>query len=276
MQYVGGKGRGKIRNWVLDTLHAHSKPNQVYFEPFAGAGNIVSGVQATKRYASDYNLEMVALLQSVANGEKLARFDTLTVSEYQSAVTESRLVASRIALALKDFVGCGLSVHQHILDSLKDLPTQYTHTERAIITFGCSFAAKYAAGFARDTKGAQEEQVYFSRAINSYRNKRQFLEGVIFMACPYDLVQLPHDNMLIYCDPPYAQSKNYYNAPSFDHAKFYQWCRDMSTAGHTVLVSETQSPDDFYPVATLDYTRGMRDTNYEHVREAEKIFMYRR
>ena len=51
-------------------------------------------------------------------------------------------------------------------------------------------------------------------------------------------------NALIYCDPPYAGTTKY-RFGSFDSNSFWQWCRDMSKKGNTVIVSEYNAPDDF-------------------------------
>ena len=49
---------------------------------------------------------------------------------------------------------------------------------------------------------------------------------------------------LIYCDPPYANTKSYNQKVKFDHDKFWQWVRDMSEH-NIVLVSEESAPSDF-------------------------------
>ena len=36
-----------------------------------------------------------------------------------------------------------------------------------------------------------------------------------------------------------------YEKDDFNHAKFWQWCRDMAKKGHTIFVSEYNAPEDF-------------------------------
>ena len=50
-------------------------------------------------------------------------------------------------------------------------------------------------------------------------------------------------NALIYCDPPYLNTKGY--GIEFDHSHFYDWCRAQK---ELVLISEYQMPDDFIPI----------------------------
>jgi DNA adenine methylase len=56
-------------------------------------------------------------------------------------------------------------------------------------------------------------------------------------------------NYVIYCDPPYQAQSHYYDGGrtkklSFDHEKFWNWCRDMSEH-NIVFVSEYKVPKDF-------------------------------
>ena len=45
------------------------------------------------------------------------------------------------------------------------------------------------------------------------------------------------------CDPPYQGATKYKD--SFDHEKFWDWCREKAREGHSVFVSEYNAPDDF-------------------------------
>lgn len=51
------------------------------------------------------------------------------------------------------------------------------------------------------------------------------------------------EESIIYCDPPYANTTKYKD--KFDSEKFYEWCRQRKSDGHTVFVSEYTAPEDF-------------------------------
>ena len=53
---------------------------------------------------------------------------------------------------------------------------------------------------------------------------------------------------IIYCDPPYQKQSHYYtedgkHIESFDHNKFWSWCRRMSE-NNIIFLSEYKSPKD--------------------------------
>ena len=61
-------------------------------------------------------------------------------------------------------------------------------------------------------------------------------------------------NYVIYCDPPYQVQSNYYDENrkrlSFDHDKFWDWCRFMSI-DNIVFVSEYNLPEDFEKIYSI-------------------------
>lgn len=60
----------------------------------------------------------------------------------------------------------------------------------------------------------------------------------------YDDVSI-EPGAIIYCDPPYINTATYVaNKSTFDHRRFYEWCREKSKT-NPVFVSEYQCPEDF-------------------------------
>ena len=128
---------------------------------------------------------------------------------------------------------------------VKDNPTAYPAELRAFVSIGCSFAAKEWGGYARDKRGTN-----FAR--NSSRGvvrKTDKMKGVTFSSGSYDTMYIP-PNSLIYCDPPYEGTTGYSNP--FNHALFWEWCRDKAREGHTVFISEYNAPSDFIEVWSKD------------------------
>ena len=82
------------------------------------------------------------------------------------------------------------------------------------------------------------------------------------------------DNSLIYCDPPYQTeaTKGKYK-DSFDHEKFWQWCRLMSMQGHILFVSEYSAPADFDCIWEQAINQRMNNKVKTSV-AVEKLFKY--
>ena len=82
---------------------------------------------------------------------------------------------------------------------------------------------------------------------------------------------LDFENCLIYCDPPY-QGTTGYKTGTFDHDKFFEWCREQAKK-NIVFVSEYKAPDDFECV-----WKGGIKTNFASTRKkathnaVEKLF----
>lgn len=99
----------------------------------------------------------------------------------------------------------------------------------------------------------------------------QSLERLIeFHTGDYRDVVIP-PGAVVYCDPPYCNTKQYKAVGTFDHAAFYDW---LLSRHYPVFVSEYTMPDDFAPIAIKQKTGTMAAKSVNYV--AEKIFVQRR
>jgi len=106
------------------------------------------------------------------------------------------------------------------------------------IRFVCSFGAKIDNGFARNKAG----QNYANAGVNNAKKQSPNLQGVRLINGSYDEYS-DFKNCLIYCDPPYEGTTSY-KTGSFNHNKFWEWCRNMSK-NNLEFVSEYKAPEDF-------------------------------
>ena len=133
------------------------------------------------------------------------------------------------------------------------------------VRFECSFGAKLDNGFARNAKGANYAQMGLNLAIKQSPK----IQNVQFICNSYE--NLSFENTLIYCDPPY-QGTTGYKTGSFDHDKFFDWCREQAKK-NIVFVSEYNAPDDF-----IEVWQGEIKTNFASTRKkathnaVEKLF----
>jgi len=108
------------------------------------------------------------------------------------------------------------------------------------IGFGCTYSGKWFGGYARGNASNGQPRNYCGE---SRRNILAQFVGIVlvdFYCCDYTET-IGHKNAVMYCDPPYAGTTKY-GQGDFNHAKFWEWCRQMAV-DNTVLVSEYTAPD---------------------------------
>jgi len=236
MKYMGSKAR--IAKHILPIILKNRKPGQYYVEPFVGGANLIDKVDGN-RIGADINEYLIALLQALASGWLPP--EHVSKEEY------------------------------YALKADKDTNKALT----AWAGFGCSYCGKWFGGWANDYKEYRRSKAgnlpnHQIESRNSVIKQALNIEGVTFKCSSYDKLEIP-DNSIIYCDPPYEGTTGY-KTGGFNHAAFWQWCRDMSDRGHTVYVSEYNAPEDFTAVwqgqisTTLARGKGKKAT--------EKLFVY--
>ena len=138
------------------------------------------------------------------------------------------------------------------------------------VGFGCSFGAKWFAGYGRSDRGrfpCAESRRAVLRDINT-------LKDTLFTNLDYRDVTVP-ERCIVYADPPYiGKTTGYGLKESFDTAAFWQWCRDVP---HKVYVSELTAPNDFVPVWEHETRRQMSEMIDKKKRTAvERLYIHER
>lgn len=114
MRYLGGKFR--TAKQIAYQINSLLQSGQAYWEPFVGAGWVLSRVTCNKRYASDANHKLIALWQALQSG--WVPPDLVSMEDYYTAMRGG-----------------------------------YDDALTAFIGFGCSFSGKWFAGYASDGTG---------------------------------------------------------------------------------------------------------------------------
>ena len=205
-------------------------PGQTYFEPFCGGAWVLQEMSGP-RIASDGNAALITLYRSLQMGWTPPE----AISE-----PEHRSIRNR--------------------NDSNDPITAFSN-------FGCSFAGKWAGGYARNARGDD----YVRNARNSLRAQLPRIQEVEFR---YGLfTDHDPDGMLVYCDPPYLGAATYGGCPPFDHALFWDMMRFWSLS-NTVVVSEYSAPDDFVCIAEFPSRMGLRvGKGGEQPFRAERLFV---
>ncbi len=127
-----------------------------------------------------------------------------------------------------------------------------------------SFGSKWFGGYARNKRGvnfAMEGRKNIEKQANN-------LKGVVFKSLFYNKLISP-EKSIIYCDPPYQDTSGYKDK-TFDHDKFWAWCRQQKELGHQIFISEYNAPEDFTCVWQMELNANM-DAKYMKT-STEKLF----
>lgn len=222
MKYLGGKQRlGKYISPILQELWLkHKKEYKLdgYLEPFCGSLGVFKHMtkleEAKTIVANDYHPDLIQLFKEV----QLDKF------KYPKSITEKQ---HKDAKKLKS------------PSSLK-----------AFIGFGMSFGGRYFGVYSQKYLGAKKED-FCKEMVNSLKRLEPLIQknNVKFTNKKYQ--KLNPKNKLIYCDPPYANTRfpikyrtdtKYYD--TFDNNEFWDIMREWSK-NNIVIISELNAPSDF-------------------------------
>lgn len=211
MKYMGSKNR--IAKEILPIMLEEAEKYGVttWVEPFVGGANMIDKVpDSFTKIGADINPYLIKALILIRDSpEKIPNL--ITEDHYQM-----------------------LKKHMNV-DGIT-----------GFVGFSMSFGGKFFGGYRRDkagTKGCLENMK--TQSISSKKSalkQSPLLQDVRFINESYLDLRIP-DNSLIYCDPPYEGTTKYKN--DFNHAIFWNWCRDMSRKGHRAFISEYKAPYDF-------------------------------
>lgn len=133
--------------------------------------------------------------------------------------------------------------------------------------FGCSLGGKWFGGYAKNNRNRN----YAKGCKSSLLKKMRTLMDAEIFCSDYREVVIP-DNAIVYCDPPYHNTTQYYNTP-FDTDAFWEHMRLLSQ-NHLVFISEQNEPSDFISIweQPLKRTLDINKDNYFVV--TEKLFVH--
>lgn len=133
------------------------------------------------------------------------------------------------------------------------------------------FDGGYAQAGYEKTKTGQRYRDYYRESKDNIEAQIPYIKNVILDVKDY-LDFIPDNNSMIYCDPPYANTKKFANAMNFDYDKFWNKMREWSE-NNFVLVSELVAPDDFICIWEKSVSRSIKSTDKSVA--TEKLFTYK-
>jgi DNA adenine methylase len=225
--------KNRIAKYILPIMLKDRKDGQWWVEPFVGGGNIIDKV-CGNRIGADINQYLIDALVTI-----------------KDCITD--LPKNNTEFTEEDY---------------KKLRNSDNYKYKGYAGFAFSYSGKWLGGWCRDKYGFRD---YVQEAYNNAVKQSNKIKDVHLIACSYKELEIP-PNSIIYCDPPYANTTKY-SIDDFNHAEFWQWCREKSAEGHKVYISEYTAPDDFTCIWEKEQVSSLtKDTGSK--KATEKLFIY--
>lgn len=235
MKYMGSKNR--ISKFILPII-LKDRTDECYVEPFVGGCNMIDKVDGN-RIASDKNKYLISMWKGLQNESH--RPTHISRELYVSARTEYNNKTNN----------------------------QFDDFMIGWIGWMGSFNGRFYDGGYSGHEAGKTKRNYIDEQIRNTEKQIESIRGIDFRTGSYDELEIPN-NSIIYCDIPYKDTKQYSTSKDFDHDKFWQWCRDMSSNGHKVFISEYQAPNDFNCIWEKEVTNSMNTS--KTYKPTEKLF----
>lgn len=247
MKYMGSKSR--IAKHIVPIIQKYLEENKIstYVEPFCGGCNVIDKISPEiGRIAADKQHYLIEFLKYTSeNGTGELPKDFVTREHYNEV---RRCYNEKDGAYLDWYVGA--------------------------IGFLASYNGRFFdGGYAGTSVENGKVRNYYDECKRNIEKQLLSLGGVIFIESDYkdlsDKVDLT--NCLIYCDPPYAGTKQFSSSKGFNYEHFWQWCRNLSK-NNIVLISEENAPEDFECIWQAPVKRTIK-TNDKKTK-IEKLFKY--
>lgn len=230
--------KSKIAKFIIPILQDIVDKNNIntYVEPFCGGCNVIDKIKCGTRIASDKQHYLIELYKNL---DKLDLLPDMVTKEHYSDV--------RTAYNTKN--------------------SKYKDWYIGAIGFLSSYNGRFFDGGYAGIITTKEGNIrnYYDEAKRNLLG--QDLSNIIFKENDYKDIIVT--NALVYCDPPYKDTKQYGVSKNFNHDEFWQWVREMSR-NNIVIVSEEQAPDDFRIIWEQPIKRTI--DNNSTVNSIEKMF----
>lgn len=215
MKYMGSKSR--IAKDIIPIIQQRMEDYNLhtYVEPFVGGANVIDKINCDKRIGCDKQKYLIELYKNLDKIHLLPEFVT---KEHYSEV--------------RDCYNRGLNVFEDWYIGAIGFLASYN---------GRFFDGGYA-GLVNTKDGTVRN--YYDEAKRNLEKQIADLQGIEWRAGDYRTTCSDLEDCLIYCDPPYKNTKQYGVSRDFYHDEFWDWCRYMSER-NVVLISEHTARDDF-------------------------------
>ena len=248
MKYMGSKSR--IKTDILKILQKLIDDNNIktYIEPYRGGCNVIDEIKCDNRIANDNNEFLIEMLKKLTEDVNLINEDIFN------------------------------EVPKELYDECRNRFNNYNFDEKypkwyiGAIGFLASYNGRFYDGGYAKTVISKTGKVrnYYQEAKNNLINQLPKLVGIKWYNGDYTIFNDVTD-ALIYCDPPYENTKRYGTSKNFNHDKFWEWIKKMSK-NNIVVVSSEIAPNDFKCIWEQEIIR--TQDNRQRFKSIERMFMY--
>ena len=248
MKYMGSKSR--IKKDIVPVIQEYINKNNItkYLEPFVGGANIIDSIVCNEKVGNDKSEFLIEMFKAFTEDNSLIddkRLSELTKEEYDE---------------------CRSRFYKNDFD--EKYPKWYVGAVGFLGSYnGRFFDGGYAKTLVSKTGSVRN---YYQEAKRNLKSQLKDLNGIRWFNKDY-MYFSNVKNAVIYCDPPYKDTKQYGTSKNFSHSEFWQWVREMSK-NNIVIVSELQAPQDFICIWEQEVTR--TQDNAKRTKSIERMFIY--
>lgn len=246
MRYCGSKK--KYAKYLIPIITEHLSKDVPFIDAFMGGANILSEVKHDYKIGIELNKYVIALWKELSTNGMFNIPINVSKELYDDVKTDYINNTQKYADYIIGYVGTC-----------------------------CSYGGAWFNGYAKFNPNKNEDHI--KEAYNGLRKQLyafKNLKETHFINCSYTDIEnfLLPKGTVIYCDPPYANTKKYMS--DFDNQAFWKWCRKMSKKGYYVYISEYEAPDDFRCIWHMVKKDGMATTKKGEKQniKIEKLFVY--
>lgn len=154
--------------------------------------------------------------------------------------------------------------------------SKYPQEYVALIGYCASYGGRYFdGGFARNSRNDDRNgsTVKYASNLNNLKKQAPNLKDISFYCVDYkEYLKVGIKNALIYCDPPYKNTKQY-NKQNINYEEFYDFCREMSK-DNMVVISEYSMPEDFTCIWQKERNVLQKSDRVKGDKAIEKLFIH--
>lgn len=259
MVYMGSKSR--IAKHIVPIIQSYidkNPTNTVYIEPFVGGANVIDKIKCPLRIGCDLNKYIIALFRHLQNGGEL----------YESVSRE---------------------LYNEAREDWKNQGGKFEKWELGNIGFLASYNGRFfdggyaKSGYEKTKNGLRYRDYYregkdniLKQVSNKEFNKINFFNFDYRDTIALSLYSINKD-IVMYCDPPYQNSKKYNISKDFDYDKFWGSLIALNEVmkNVTIFVSEQYIPDEYKDKFECVWQQEIRRTikAKDKSKTTEKLFL---
>lgn len=276
MKYLGSKNR--IKNDILPIILQDKEKFDYYLEPFCGSCSVIENVEGIKTIASDINPYLIAMFKGL--NMDLVKPMEISKELYDIKRKDFNILKTIDLNKIQEFVSenIGILSIQQKIEFEQNI--KYSFYDLFLIGWVGWMASFNGRFFDGGYSGKTNKRDYVDEQIRNTLKSVDKIGNINYLySANYELLFdrmlrlndtfLP-EKCIIYCDPPYKNSKGYEYSKNFDYEKFYDYCRKLTEIGDKVFVSEYEMPDDFKCVWSKEVTNSLN--TIKTYKPVEKLF----